>query len=180
MLNFNDYVFKVVPRFLLLVLKKDTYLFFQVSSVFFIPFILFMRDHLNCQFKSVVDLVCLDLLEGSFRFELNYVLLSYKECVRCVVRVSIDNSCLFYSLVHVYKSIGWYEREVWDLFGVYFEGNFDLRRILTDYGFDGFPLRKDFPVVGFLEVRYEDTSKRIVCDFLDTSQEFRFFNFNFF
>nr|YP_009317225.1 NADH dehydrogenase subunit 9 [Palpitomonas bilix]YP_009317260.1 NADH dehydrogenase subunit 9 [Palpitomonas bilix]BAV82393.1 NADH dehydrogenase subunit 9 [Palpitomonas bilix]BAV82428.1 NADH dehydrogenase subunit 9 [Palpitomonas bilix] len=140
--------------------------------------LLFLRDHYNCQYESLVDLCGVDFPERSKRFEVVYNLLALKYNARIRVVVSVDEATPVPSSVSVFKGADWYEREVWDMFGVFFVGHPDLRRILTDYGFEGHPLRKDFPVSGFVEVRYDDSQKRVVCEPVEFAQENRAFEFN--
>jgi len=127
--------------------------------------------------KGLLDIWCTDYPEKIERFELNYLLVSYKYNIRIILRVYLTENMGIETVSDIYKSAGWLEREVWDMQGIYFYNNLDLRRILTDYGFEGFPLRKDFPMSGFVEIRYDDTEKRIVQELLEISQDYRNFNF---
>lgn len=133
----------------------------------------------HCQLKanSLIDIWGVDYPEQSNRFQVNYMFLSIKYNVRIVVRCVVGEFEGLESLSASFSSAGWLEREVWDMFGVMFYGHKDLRRILTDYGFDGHPLRKDFPLSGFMEVRYDDGEKRVVYEPLEVAQEYRLFNF---
>lgn len=140
----------------------------------------------NIQLKSLIDITAVDLLTwknesksaNQFRFLLNYVCLSYKYNFYIIIKKIIPSELQpIKSLTKIYKSANWLEREVWDLFGIVFFNHPDLRRILTDYGFNGYPLRKDFPLLGFIELRYDDEYKRIVYEPLEMSQEFRLFKF---
>lgn len=138
---------------------------------------LFLKNHSNCQFKQLMDVTAIDYPNRSNRFELMYNFLSVSKSVRLIVKSTVAENKPVNSLSALYSSAVWLEREVWDLFGIFFYLHPDLRRILTDYGFDGFPLRKDFPLTGYLEVRYDDEKKRIVQEPLEMSQEFRLFDF---
>lgn len=129
-------------------------------------------------FNNFSDLVCVDYLGRAKRFELIYLLLSIKYNNRIRVKILIDELIPVPSLVAYIPAVGWFEREIWDLYGVFFSGNFDLRRLLNDYGFLGHPLRKDFPLSGFFEVFYDDTEKRIVYEPVSLAQEYRVFKFN--
>ena len=111
-------------------------------------------------------------------FELIYCLLSTKYNSRIKVKTFVDEFTPVESIVDLYQSANWLEREVWDMNGIYIEQHPDLRRILTDYGFEGYPLRKDFPLSGYTEVRYDDSQKRVISEPIELSQEFRVFNFN--
>lgn len=138
--------------------------------------ITFLRDHTNAQFKLLVDLVGVDYPQREKRFEVIYLLLSLRYSTRIKVKVCVDPFEGLPSLTPLYKAANWFEREVWDLFGIFFHDHPDLRRILTDYGFEGHPMRKDFPLTGFTEVRYDEEKKRVVCEPLELSQEFRAFD----
>ncbi len=136
-----------------------------------------LRDDQNCQFKQLVDVTAVDRPEQPERFEVVYNLLSLKLNQRIRVKATTDERTPVDSACGVFSSANWPEREVWDLFGVFFTGHPDLRRILTDYGFEGHPLRKDFPLTGFKEVRYDEEQKRVVYEPVKLPQEFRHFDF---
>ena len=137
----------------------------------------FLRDDPACQFFCFTDLSGADYPEREKRFEIIYQLLSPKLNQRVRVTIATDETTPVPSTVSVFPAADWYEREVYDFFGVLFDGHPDLRRILTDYGFDGHPLRKDFPMTGFVEVRYDDEEKRVRYDPVRLTQEFRQFDF---
>ena len=139
--------------------------------------ITFLRDDPACQFFCFIDLSGADYPEREKRFEIIYQLLSPKLNQRVRVTIATDEATPVPSTVSVFPAADWYEREVYDFFGVMFDGHPDLRRILTDYGFDGHPLRKDFPMTGFVEVRYDDEEKRVRYDPVRLTQEFRQFDF---
>ncbi|MBI1776901.1 MAG: NADH-quinone oxidoreductase subunit C [Proteobacteria bacterium] len=136
-----------------------------------------LRDDAKCLFKMLVDICGVDYPERPERFEVVYNLLSLKHNQRIRVKLRANEDTPVPSATAVFRSAGWYEREVWDLYGVYFSDHPDLRRILTDYGFDGHPLRKDFPLTGLVELRYDNEQKRVVYDKVKLSQEFRSFDF---
>lgn len=140
--------------------------------------IFFLKDHENCLFKVLVDIFAIDHVNSKNRFELTYCLLSIKYNSRIKVKTFVDELTPLESIVDVHQCANWLEREVWDMNGIYFEQHPDLRRILTDYGFEGYPLRKDFPLSGYIEVRYDDSQKRVISEPLELSQEFRVFNFS--
>jgi len=140
--------------------------------------ILFLKDHENCLFKLLVDLFAVDYPTKENRFELIYCLLSIKYNSRIKIKTFVNEFSPVESIVDLYQSANWLEREVWDMNGIYIEQHPDLRRILTDYGFEGYPLRKDFPLSGYIEVRYDDSQKRVISEPIELSQEFRVFNFN--
>lgn len=137
----------------------------------------FLRDDQNCQFKQLMDVTAVDYPDREERFEVVYNLLSPKQNQRIRVKLATDEATPVASATVVFKSANWFEREVWDLFGVFFSDHPDLRRILTDYGFDGHPLRKDFPLTGHVEVRYDEDQKRVVYEPVNLTQEFRTFDF---
>jgi NADH/F420H2 dehydrogenase subunit C len=137
----------------------------------------FLRDHEGCLFKILIDILVVDHPSRKKRFSLIYCLLSTKYNARVRVKVYIDELTFVNSITNIYKSSCWMEREVWDMNGIFFENHPDLRRILTDYGFEGYPLRKDFPLSGYTEVRYDDSQKRVISENLEMSQEYRVFNF---
>ena len=137
----------------------------------------FLRDDPDCQFICFTDLCGVDYPEREKRFDVVYQLLSPKLNLRVRVKVATDEATAVPSAIPVFPAANWCERETYDLFGVLFDGHPDLRRILTDYGFEGHPLRKDFPMTGFVEVRYDDEEKRVVYEPVRLNQEFRQFDF---
>ena len=137
----------------------------------------FLKDDTQCRFEILLDICGVDYPEREFRFEVVYHLLSISNNQRVRVKVSVREGEYVPSIVWIFSSAGWFERETWDLFGIYFDGNQDLRRILTDYGLEGHPLRKDFPLTGFVELRYDDEQKRVVYEPVQLMQEFRRFDF---
>ena len=139
--------------------------------------LVFLRDDVNCQFKQLMDICGVDYPERPKRFEVVYNLLSLVHNNRVTVKVMLDDNSSIPSVSKVFSSADWWEREIWDLFGIFFSGHPDLRRILTDYGFDGHPLRKDFPLTGYVEVRYDDAQKRVVYEPVKLTQEYRDFDF---
>ncbi len=137
----------------------------------------FLRDDSSCQFKVLVDLCGVDYPERAERFEIVYNLLSLRHNQRVRVKVSVGENTPVPTAIGVFHAAGWYEREAWDLYGIPFSDHPDLRRLLTDYGFEGHPMRKDFPLTGRVEVRYDETQKRVVYDPVSLTQEFRSFDF---
>ncbi len=137
----------------------------------------FLRDDEQCLFKQLIDIAGVDYPERPQRFEVVYQLLSLKHNRRIRVKVQTDEQTPVPSATGVFSSAGWYEREVWDMYGVLFDGNPDLRRILTDYGFDGHPQRKDFPLTGYVEVRYDEEQKRVVYEPVKLTQAYRSFDY---
>jgi NADH-quinone oxidoreductase subunit C len=136
-----------------------------------------LKTDTGCLFHVLIDVCGVDFPERSPRFDVVYNLLSLKHNLRIRVKVAVDEDTQVPSVADVFPSAGWYEREVWDLYGIFFADHPDLRRILTDYGFDGHPLRKDFPLTGHVEVRYDDEQRRVVYEPVKLTQEFRNFDF---
>jgi NADH-quinone oxidoreductase subunit C len=137
----------------------------------------FLRDDVNCQFKQLMDVCAVDYPSRPERFEVVYNLLSLNHNRRIRVKVTTDEHSAVPTVTGVFSSAGWWEREAYDLYGIWFRDHPDLRRILTDYGFEGHPLRKDFPLTGYVEVRYDDEQKRIVYEPVKLTQDFRNFDF---
>lgn len=150
---------------------------FTVRLGHLIPFMLFLRDDPNVACAQLVDLCGVDRPEREQRFDVVYNLLSLRLNHRVRVKVATDEIVPVPSVVSVYASAAWFEREAYDLYGIYFDGNPDLRRLLTDYGFDGHPLRKDFPMTGFVELRYDPEQKRVAYGPVELVQDFRVFDF---
>lgn len=136
----------------------------------------FLSNHTNSLFKSISDQTAIDYPENKKRFQLVYNILSPKYNNRLRIKTVINETTAMPSLTEIYNGIGWMERETWDMFGIYFYNHPDLRRILTDYGFDGFPLCKNFPQSGYMEVRYDDEQKRVIHEPIEITQEFRNFD----
>ncbi len=136
-----------------------------------------LRDDPTCRFRQLMDVCGVDHLERPERFDVVYHLLSPRFNRRVRVKLRTDEDHPVPSVVPVFSSAGWFEREAWDLFGILFSDHPDLRRILTDYGFEGHPLRKDFPLTGYVEVRYDDEQKRVIYEPVKLTQDFRSFDF---
>jgi NADH-quinone oxidoreductase subunit C len=137
----------------------------------------FLRRDVQCQFISIIDICGVDYPSRAKRFDVVYHLLSPRQNQRIRVKVMADEDTLVPSVTEVFSGADWFEREAYDLYGILFSGHPDLRRILTDYGFEGHPLRKDFPLTGFVQVRYDDEVKRVVYEPVELRQEFRNFDF---
>lgn len=147
------------------------------NSIFLNFFVFFLKKHTNAQFNLLSDIFGIDLLQIHTRFTLCYIFLSLRFNSRIKVLLNISEFTKVNSLCFIFKNANWFEREIWDMFGIFFSNHPDLRRILTDYGFEGFPLRKDFPLSGFFEIRYDEKKKRIVYESIEMCQEFRLFEF---
>jgi NADH-quinone oxidoreductase subunit C len=142
-----------------------------------VPVMTFLRDDQNCRFGCLIDICGADYPEREQRFDVVYHLLSPWLNQRIRVRVTTDEETPVPTVVGVFPAANWYEREAYDLYGILFTGHPDLRRLLTDYGFEGHPLRKDFPLTGFVELRYDDELKRVVYEPVKLMQEYRSFDF---
>lgn len=137
----------------------------------------FLRSDSSCRFTTLVDMTAVDYPERPQRFDVVWHLLSMHQNHRIRVKIAIREDEIVPSLVRIYPCANWFEREVFDMFGILFSGHPDLRRILTDYGFSGFPLRKDFPTTGYVELRYDESEKRVVYEPVRLTQEYRQFDF---
>jgi NADH:ubiquinone oxidoreductase subunit C len=155
--------------------KKEIQLL--ISNQYLTKILYILKNNTNVLLKSLIDIICIDYPERTNRFELNYNLLSLKYNLRINIKTYIDELSLNDSIIDIYPNAMWSEREVWDLYGILFRGNTDLRRILTDYGFEGFPMRKDFPLSGYTELFYDDSNKSIVYQKVSLSQQFRNFEY---
>ena len=142
-----------------------------------VPLLTFLREDERCKFTQVMDVCGVDYPNRERRFEVVYHLLSLTKNLRLRVKLSTDEQTPVPSVEEVFPSAGWFEREVWDMYGVQFSGHSDLRRILTDYGFDGHPQRKDFPLSGYVELRYDEDQKRVVYQPVQLNQAYRSFDF---
>ena len=136
-----------------------------------------LRDDDRCQFEQLIDICGVDYPEREKRFDLVYHLLSPRKNQRLRLKCEVGEATAVPSVVELFACANWYEREAYDMYGILFAGHPDLRRILTDYGFQGYPLRKDFPLTGYVEVRYDDAQKRVVYEPVRLPQEFRSFDF---
>jgi NADH-quinone oxidoreductase subunit C len=139
--------------------------------------ITFLRDDANCQFQELMDVFGVDYPEREERFEVVYQMLSLKHNQRVRIKVTTDEDTPVPSVAGLFPGVVWYERETYDMYGVFFSDNPDLRRILTDYGFEGHPLRKDFPLTGYSEVRWDDEQKRVIYEPVRLQQDFRSWDF---
>jgi NADH-quinone oxidoreductase subunit C len=142
-----------------------------------VPVLTFLRDDPALRFAVLVDIAGVDYPDRTERFEVVYNLLSLKHNKRVRVKLTTDEATPVPSVTSVFSSAGWYEREAWDMYGIFFADHPDLRRLLTDYGFEGHPMRKDFPLTGYVEVRYDEVQRRVVYEPVKLKQEFRSFDF---
>jgi NADH-quinone oxidoreductase subunit C len=142
-----------------------------------LPVLGFLRDDQDCLFRMLVDICGADYPDREKRFEVVYNLLSLQHNRRVRVKLAADEATAVPSSTALFSTAGWFEREAWDLYGIFFAGNPDLRRLLTDYGFEGHPMRKDFPLTGYVEVRYDEEQKRVIYERVKLTQDFRSFDF---
>lgn len=174
--NYKTYLTKNFPCILSFIIKDE--LFLIIDNKFIKNLMFFLKHHTLGQFKTLNDIVGTDYPQKKNRFEITYILTSIVYNTRLNILTFVDEITPVYSVSSLFKSATWSEREVWDMFGVYFYDNLDLRRILTDYGFKGHPLRKDFPLTGYVEARYDVFEKRVILEKLSLNQQFRNFNFD--
>jgi len=175
--SFERYLLGLMPKFVTEIKKVNNELFIFVESKYISEILEILSLHTNFLYTSLVDISSVDYPERVNRFEIVYHLLSYKKNHRVNVKTYTDEITPISSVSLVYPSSVWSEREIWDMHGIFFINNPDLRRILTDYGFEGHPLRKDFPLTGYNEVRYDDTQGYVVSENLELAQEFRLYDY---
>ncbi|MFL2805655.1 MAG: NADH-quinone oxidoreductase subunit C [Paracoccaceae bacterium] len=149
----------------------------EVSPSNIVPFVEFLKNDQRCKFSTLVDITAVDYPDREKRFEIIYHLLSMYQNQRLRLRMSVGVEDTITSIVDIHPAANWFEREIYDMFGVLFSGHPDLRRLLTDYGFKGHPLRKDFPTTGYTELRYDELEKRVVYEPVSLVQEYRQFDF---
>ena len=151
------------------------YLDIDVKDI--ISTILFLKTNDKCRFKQLIDITAADYPSREKRFQLIYLLLSHENNLRIIVNTNIEDKEIVPSLTKIFPSANWMEREVFDMYGISFKDHPDLRRILTDYGFEGFPLRKDFPLTGHTEVRYSEDKKKVISEAVKLEQNYRNFDY---
>jgi len=174
--NYAKYLLKIIPCKNLIISKNELSLNIENNKI--IPIFFFLKYHTNCQYKLISDICAVDYPNKINRFIIVYNLLSIRFNSRLRIKVMINELQSINSITNIFKAASWWEREIWDLFGIFFNNHPDLRRILTDYGFEGYPLRKDFPLSGYLEVYYNELKKRVVYEPIQLSQKYRLFEFN--
>ena len=163
----REYSYNISNNQLCIKIKKDI-LIYVLNT---------LKEDKDLDFKQLIDICAVDYPNKEDRFEIVYHLLSLGLNQRIRIKVLVKDGEILPSVVSCYSAANWFEREIWDLFGIVFSGHPDLRRILTDYGFEGYPLRKDFPLTGFVEVSYDDKEKRVINQSVDLTQDFRTFDF---
>ena len=152
-------------------------LFINIDSDNLISTILFLKTNEKCRFKQLIDITAVDYPEKEKRFKVVYLLLSHENNLRILINMNINEKTLVPSITKIFPAANWMEREVFDMYGISFKDHPDLRRILTDYGFEGYPLRKDFPLTGHTEVRYSEEKKKVIYEPVKLDQEYRDFDF---
>ena len=152
-------------------------LFLDIKVEDLISTILFLKTNEKCRFKQLIDITAVDYPENEKRFKIIYLLLSHEKNLRIVINTYINEKVVVRSITKIFPSANWMEREVFDMYGVSFKDHPDLRRILTDYGFEGYPLRKDFPLTGHTQVRYSEAKKKVISEEVKLDQEYRNFDF---
>ena len=152
-------------------------LFIEIDIEALYSTILYLKTNNKCRFKQLIDITAVDYPEKEKRFKLVYLLLSHENNLRILININIDEKLHVPSITKIFPSANWMEREVFDMYGVSFKDHPDLRRILTDYGFEGYPLRKDFPLTGHTEVRYSEKHKKVISEPVKLDQEYRNFDF---
>jgi len=140
--------------------------------------ILFLKTNEKCRFKQLIDITAVDYPERDNRFRIVYLLLSHENNIRVVINLNINEEQKIPSISKIFPSANWMEREIFDMYGISFKNHPDLRKILTDYGFEGYPLRKDFPLTGYTEVRYSEEKKKVISEPVKLDQEYRSFDFD--
>lgn len=166
---------KIIPYIVHQNNHNENILIVSIDNIYFTLFCL--KNHYNFKYSILSCLSGVDLNGCNYRFSVVYDILSIVYNSRLRIKVFINEITPVPSICNIFINSNWWEREVWDMFGIYFENHPDLRRILTDYGFEGHPMRKDFPLYGYLEVRYDESKKRVIMEPLELSQAFRQFNF---
>ena len=152
-------------------------LFINIDSENLISSILFLKTNEKCRFKQLIDITAVDYPEKEKRFKVVYLLLSHENNLRILINININEKKLVPSITKIFPAANWMEREVFDMYGISFKDHPDLRRILTDYGFEGYPLRKDFPLTGHTEVRYSEEKKKVIYEPVKLDQQYRDFDF---
>ena len=152
-------------------------LYIDINEEDIISTILFLKTNEKCKFRQLIDITAVDYPKKEKRFKIIYLLLSHENNFRIIINTHIDEKAIVPSITKIFPSANWMEREVFDMYGINFKDHPDLRRILTDYNFEGYPLRKDFPLTGNTEVRYSEDKKKVIYEPVKLEQEYRSFDF---
>ena len=175
---FSKYLLDLVPVYINFIKIQNSEISIYTNISNLKNLIYFFKNHNNCRFLQLIDICGVDYINQKDRFEVIYNFLSLKYSIRIKVKVKTSELKPIPTLSLIFNSANWLEREVWDMYGIFFSNHKDLRRILTDYGFEGYPFRKDFPQVGFIEVRYDDKQKHVIYEPVELAQEYRLFKFS--
>jgi NADH/F420H2 dehydrogenase subunit C len=174
---FINYILNLLSKYILDIKVNNKYLKIKIELDSLQFFMKFFFLHSFLRYKLLIDISCIDLLERVKRFEVNYILLSSDFNSRIILSVDLKQTDILTSLTKIFNGSNWMEREIWDMYGIFFSGHSDLRRILTDYGFEGYPFRKDFPLNGYLEIRYDENRQYMIYEPIELMQNMRYFNF---
>jgi len=166
---------KILPIYNITIINNEVVLI--LNTDFLLTILFFLKNHVYCQYKILVTIVGVDYLHKTNRFELIYELLSLRFNNRIKIKLVLNELEFVESCKHIFNASVWYENEIWDMYGIVFNNRYKLQRILTDYGFEGFPLRKDFPLCGFVEIKYSKSKKKILTESVELAQEYRTFKF---
>lgn len=175
--NIVNYVYKIVPNNIYNIIIEKGYVLININKKQTQQIMYVLSKSLFILSNSLIDLFGVDYPIKRNRFQVNYYLLSVMYNIRLLVRVTVFKEESLMTITNIYKSGGWLEREVWDMYGIFFNNNLDLRRILTDYGFEGFPLRKDYPLLGFFQIRFDMEASHVVYERVNVAQELRMFEY---
>ena len=173
-----DHLNILFKKYLLNIYSKENTTYLDINKNNLIEILKFLKTDNKCLFSQLIDLTAVDYINSKQRFEVVYILLSHKKNFRLIIKVLVGEKEKIPSICSIFNSANWYERECYDLFGIKFINHPDLRRIMTDYNFEGHPLRKDFPLTGHTEVHYNDLEKKVVYEPVKLSQEFRNFDYS--
>lgn len=178
LLQFSNYLIDITPKYIssIKIYKDELCIFTEKSSL--INLIKLLKLHFSFKFTQLIDICGVDYLDKKDRFEVVYNFISLFYNFRIRIKILTNEYEAIPSISSLFSSSLWLEREVWDTYGVFFSNHPDLRRLLTDYGFEGYPFRKDFPQIGFFEIRYDDEKKHVLYEPVELAQEFRLFNFS--
>lgn len=175
-LNYNlKLINKIYNKFIYFIIMKYDYLLIILNNILYTIYFYMMKISSIFKMHTLSDLTIIDNIDNTFQFELIYITLSYKLNLRLFSKLYSNKEDLIISINNIYKNANWLEREIWDLFGIKFIYHPDLRRILTDYGFSGHPLLKLFPLMGFMEIRFDDLSNKIIKEAIELSQAYRLY-----
>jgi len=175
--NFSLWLLQIIPKFIKKIILDKDELIIYLNIKNLQKILNFLKNYSLTKFSILIDITAVDYLLNKKRFEINYFLLSIFLNMRLRLKLNIDEMTSVSSITIIYNSANWFERETWDMYGIFFTNHPDLRRLLTDYGFEGFPFRKDFPQSGYFQIQYNNIKKYIIYKPLKITQEYRSFNF---